>query len=128
MPSDVPGGSVYLGTEAKDCTNTCDGTMSLKNDIINNGRTFSQGAILNDPSKDEFNKCISCVNIDARVMVRESFMCLFLRYGFLLGLRGLQRMQKILYPGGFAMLLHHFRSVFRAVCQGYTVREIFAHV
>ena len=40
-------------------------------------------------------------------------------------------------PVGFAQavpsaevrrVLDHFRSVFRAVCQGYTVREIFAHV
>ncbi len=60
IPSDAPGGSVYLGTEGHNCLTDCSGTMSLKNNIINNGRTFSQGTLLNNPAKDEFNKCISC--------------------------------------------------------------------
>ena len=63
IPSDVPGGSVYLGTEGHNCLTDCSGTMSLKNNIIDNGRTFSQGTTLlprKQPEKDEFNKCISC--------------------------------------------------------------------
>ena len=60
MPSDIPGGSVYLGTEGRNCLSDCSGTMPLKNNIINNGRTFAQGTALNDPPKDDFDKCISC--------------------------------------------------------------------
>jgi len=71
-----------------------------------------------------FDESISGVDIDARIAVRKSVICHFLRYGFLLGQRGIQRAQKILYPGGFAMLLRRVRSGPRAVSRQCAVQEI----
>ena len=62
-----------------------------------------------------FDKSVPRVDIDTGVTVRKTVICCFLRYGFLMGLRGIQRAQKILYPGGFAMLLHRVHCVSKAL-------------